>query len=508
VKSALVASAVTVASLVCVLCGRRAEAGERVVVGSKAFPESWILGEALATLARSSGAEVEHRMNLGGTEIVEAAVVAGSIDAYVEYTGTLRDVVLHAPAASIEEIRARLARVGLGVTGSLGFEDSYALAISQSGAKRGGLSSLSDLARHPELRAAFSHEFLGRSDGWPGVRARYGLALSEVRGVEHALAFDALAADRADVIDVYTTDPEIVRQGLRLLEDDRAFFPHYEAVVVYRLDVETRFPAVLEAWGRLVGRVDRTAMARANAAMAFEGLRAGDAASVLLRDALGTASPAPKAADSRQTLAAEVARDLLRHVELVVTALFAAVILGVPLGIAASRRRRLGVLVLGGAGVVQTVPSLALLAFLIPLVGIGVLPATLALFLYALLPIVQGTCTGIAGIPTTLAESAEALGLTPSVKLLRVELPLASPSILAGIRTSAVIAVGTATIAALVGAGGLGDPILQGITLRSSSLILAGAVPCAVLALAVQAFFALLERVLVPHGLRVRTHVG
>jgi osmoprotectant transport system permease protein len=162
--------------------------------------------------------------------------------------------------------------------------------------------------------------------------------------------------------------------------------------------------------------------------------------------------------------------------------------------------------VLGGAGVLQTIPSLALLAFLIPIVGIGVVPATLALFLYALLPIVQGTCTGITGIPTTLAASAEALGLTPSAKLLRIDLPLASPSILAGVRTSAVIAVGTATIAALVGAGGLGDPILEGIALRNTLLILAGAVPCAVLAVAVQALFVLLERVLVPRGLRIRTH--
>jgi osmoprotectant transport system permease protein len=488
--------------------GENAQAREHVVVGSKAFPESWVLGEALTRLARSVGADVEHRANLGGTEIVAAAVVAGSIDAYAEYTGTLRDVVLHAPGASTAEMHARLAQVGLGMTESLGFEDSYALAVSRSVAEKAALHSLSDLARHPELRAAFSHEFLGRADGWPGVRARYGLTLSDVRGVEHALAFDALAANRADVIDVYTTDPEIIRQGLDLLEDDRGFFPRYEAVVVYRLDLETRVPGVLAAWRSLVGRVDRTAMARANGAMSFEGRSAGDAASVLLKDALGSANPTLEPADSRQVRAAEVARDLLRHVELVGAALVAAALLGVPLGIAASRRPRLGVLVLGGAGVVQTIPSLALLAFLIPVVGIGVVPATLALFLYALLPIVQGTCTGIAGIPTTLAESAEALGLTRCAKLLRVELPLASPSILAGIRTSAVIAVGTATIAALVGAGGLGDPILQGITLRSPSLILAGAVPCALLALAVQAVFAVLERLLVPRGLRVKTHVG
>lgn len=492
--------------LVSLACAGESVAGERVALGSKAFPESWILGEALTLLARSSGADAEHRENLGGTEVVQAALRAGSIDAYAEYTGTLRDVILHAPEASTEEIRVRLARIGLGVTAALGFDDSYAIAAARGVADRDGIRSLSDLAAHSDLRAAFSHEFLGRADGWPGLKARYGINLADVRGVEHPLAFDALASGRADVTDVYTTDPEIVRLGLRVLDDDRGFFPRYEAVVVYRLDLDARAPGVLQAWQRIIGRVDGAAMARANAAVVFDGRSASDAASALVQEALGVPQPPWMAGEGGRGLAADVVRDLVRHVQLVATALFASMIVGVPLGVAASRRARFAVLVLGGAGVLQTIPSLALLAFLIPIVGIGVVPATLALFLYALLPIVQGTCTGITGIPTTLAASAEALGLTPSAKLLRIDLPLASPSILAGVRTSAVIAVGTATIAALVGAGGLGDPILEGIALRNTLLILAGAVPCAVLAVAVQALFVLLERVLVPRGLRIRTH--
>jgi osmoprotectant transport system permease protein len=495
-----------VASLASLAWPGAAAARERLVVGSKAFPESWILGEALATLARASGADAEHRANLGGTEIADQATRSGSIDAYPDYTGTLREVVLHAPNASEDEVRARLASVGLGVTASLGFDDSYALAVSREAAKGGGLRSISDLEHRPELRAAFSHEFLGRTDGWPGLRTRYGLAFSGVRGVEHPLAFEALAAGRADVIDVYTTDPEIDRLALRVLEDDRGFFPRYEAVVVYRLDLEKRAPIALEAIMRLAGRVDRAAMARANAAVVLDGRSVGDAASTLLRDALGDASSG-SANVARESRAGEVTRDLLRHVELVAVAVVVAVLAGLPLGIAAGRHRRLAVLVLGAAGVLQTIPSLALLALLIPLLGIGVVPAATALFLYALLPIVQGTCTGLVGIPATLAESAEALGLPPMAKLLTIELPLASPSILAGVRTSAVISVGTATIAALVGAGGLGDPILEGIALRSAPLILAGAVPAAALALVVQALFAVVERAVVPRGLRLRTHV-
>ncbi|HEY3822120.1 MAG TPA: glycine betaine ABC transporter substrate-binding protein [Polyangiaceae bacterium] len=481
-----------------------AVAREHVVIGSKAFPESWVLGEALALLGASEGAIVEHRPNLGGTEIVAQALRRGAIDAYPEYTGTLREVLLHAPGATNDELRAALARDGLGITDSLGFEDSYALAVVGAVADRDGLRTISDAAGHPELRAVFSHEFLGRADGWPGLRARYGLDFAEVRGVEHHLAFGALAAGRADVMDVYTTDPEIDRMSLRILDDDRAFFPRYDAVVVYRLGLETRAPAAFAAMLRLVGRVDRRTMALANAAVT-EGRSTREAAAGLLHDALGAEAPKMDGAGA-PSMAAVVSGALGQHLALVASSLAGCILVGIPLGILAARRKRIAALVLGAAGVLQTVPSLALLALLIPVLGIGVVPATVALFLYGLLPIVQGTCTGLTSIPAPLAEAAEALGLPSFARLVRVELPLASPSILGGVRTSAVIAVGTATIAALVGAGGLGDPILQGIALRSTPLILAGAVPAALLALAAQGGFALVERVVVPKGLRVRTH--
>jgi osmoprotectant transport system permease protein len=483
-------------------------AAATVVVGSKAFPESWILGEALAGLAASTGAHVEHRQNLGGTEIVAEAVREGSVDAYPEYTGTLREVVLHAPSATLADVRAALARDGLGVTDSLGFDDSYALAVTGALADHDALRTLSDLARHPELRAAFTHEFLGRADGWPGLQHRYGMRFDEVRGVEHHLAFEALAAGSADVVDVYTTDPEIARIGLRVLDDDRAFFPRYEAVVVYRLDLAARAPAALDAMQRLVGRVDRAAMARANDGLASGRETARQAAASLLRESLGPEAPRLDGGSDGPAASASVGAAVVRHLELVASSLVASVLLGVPLGVLAARRRRMAQVILGATGVLQTVPSLALLALLIPLLGIGVRPAIVALWLYGLLPVVQGTYTGLTTIPASLAESAEALGLTTAARIARIDLPLASPAILAGIRTSAVMSVGTATIAALVGAGGLGDPILQGITLRSAPLILAGAVPAAVLALAVQWGFTLLERAVVPEGLRIRTTDG
>ncbi len=471
-----------------------------VTVGSKAFCESWILGEALAALA-GEHADVEHRSNLGGTEIVFEALREGGIDAYVEYTGTVAEVILHtSDAMTLPAERERLAPLGVGVSEPLGFNDGYALAVSRPAAERLRIRTISDLARHPEARAGFSHEFLGRPDGYPGLAQRYGLALESVRGVQHELAYEALANGQIDLMEIYTTDPQIERLGLVLLEDDRAFFRRYDAVILYRLDLPERAPGAFSAMQRLVGAVDEVRMMRANASVLLDHRPAAEAAAALLRASLGGDAGAARAA--RSSLAASVAKNTLRHVELVLGSLVAAVIFGLPLGVLAASSRRLASVTLGGAGLLQTIPSLALLAFLIPLFGIGLLPALVALFLYGLLPIVQGTYTGLRSIPPALSEAAVALGLPRRAQLLRVDLPMASPTILAGIRTSAVINVGTATLAALIGAEGLGNPIMEGIALRDTSRILQGAVPAALLALVVQWLFGWLERGLVPRGLR------
>ena len=247
-KRAAAAAAFSLVALGMALAGARAEAAspERVVVGLQGV--SRVVGaRGGADLARAStGADAEHRANLGGTEIVAQALRAGSIDAYPEYTGTLREVVLHAPGATRDELRSALAQRGTR-------HHRLARLRRLVRARRGAAAwPTRDVAAHhlrpgtrasrAELRGAFRHEFLGRADGWPGLRARYGIDLAEVRGVEHHLAFEALAAGRADVVDAYTTDPEIDRLWLRVLDDDRAFFPRYEAVVVYRLDLQTRAP--------------------------------------------------------------------------------------------------------------------------------------------------------------------------------------------------------------------------------------------------------------------------
>ena len=488
------ARAATVA-LAMVLFGASALANERVIIGSKAFPESWILGEAAASLARSAGANPRHAQNLGATEITYAALATGSIDLYPEYTGTVCEVILGGRFDSIEAAKGELARRGIAVTDALGFQDRYALATTA----RHALRAISDLGRAPDLRFGLTHEFLGRADGWAGLVARYALAPRDVRGLQHELAIEALARGDLDVVDVYTTDPQIARLALRVLDDDRGFFPRYDAVFLYRADLPSRAPRAFAAITRLVGRVDETTMQRANARVALEGVRTEDAARSLVREALG----ADIALAGHASLAGEVARNTLRHLLLVFVSLVASIVLGVPLGVAATRSRLVATATLSLAGILQTVPSLALLALLVPILGIGATPALVALFLYGLLPIVRGTHAGIITIAPAITESAEALGLPWRARLRHVLLPLASPHILAGVRTSAVIGVGTATLAALIGAEGLGGPILQGIALRDTARVLEGAVPAALLALVVDGAFAIVERFVVPHGLRL-----
>jgi osmoprotectant transport system permease protein len=477
-------------------------AARPVNVGSKAFPESWILGEALAALARENGADARHRDNLGGTEIVYKALRTGDIDAYPEYTGTVAEVIMKAPGRpSAAAMRQALARDRVGMSEPLGFNDGYALAVTRATQEKYGLRRISDLARHPDLRLGFTHEFIGRKDGWAGLARHYGLAMQNVRGIQHELAYAAISSGQIDVMEIYTTDAQIEHLGLRTLEDDRSFFPRYDAVLLYRLDLPERAPRAFQAMTRLTGKVDEAKMIRANALVVLEKKSQQEAASALLKEALGArAGAAPL---ERPSIGREIARNTVRHLQLVALSLLAAVAIGVPLGVVATRSRLLAAVTLSGSGLLQTIPSLALLAFLIPVFGTGLKPALVALFLYSLLPIVRNTYTGLTSIPPSLAESAEALGLSLPAQLVRVRLPMASPAISAGIKTSAVITVGTATLAALIGGGGLGEPILRGIALLDTNLILQGAIPAALLALLVQWAFDLLDRVVIPRGLRL-----
>jgi osmoprotectant transport system permease protein len=511
-------------TLACALAmGNFALAAEPIKVGSKRFTESYVLGETARQTLQRAGMPAEHRQGLGNTAILEQALASGQIDVYPEYTGTIvrellkRNPPPDAPPPTLAQINEWLAPRGLKAAAPLGFNNTYALAMREADAARLGIDSISALARLPQaeaarLRPGLSHEFLARADGWPALKRAYGLPMAAPPALDHGLAYQALARGQVDMIDVYSTDAQIGRLGLRVLKDDRGFFPRYDAVLLMRSSLPAAASAAL---ARLEGRIDAATMIALNAEVELDGRTFVEVARAFLdRSAKVSATSASSAPSSPsvaagrtslidQILAPDLGRLLLQHMVLVFGSVFLAVAVGVPLGIAAQRHRRLGALVLGAVGLLQAVPSLALLAFLIAVLGtIGFWPALAALFLYALLPIVRNTQAGLAGVPEGLRSAARALGLREGQALRFVELPLALPTLLAGVATAAVINVGTATVAAFVGAGGLGERIVAGLAVNDIDRMLAGAVPAALLALLVQGLFAALERLVIPAPLR------
>ena len=472
-------------------------AAQPLMVGSKRFTESYILGEIVRQTLQAQGVDAEHRQGLGNTGILEQALASGAVDVYPEYTGTIVRELLKRPQSnanpSLAELNEWLAPRGLKAAVPLGFNNTYALAMLESRAAELGVSRISDLLlpRVQSLRLGLSHEFLERGDGWPALKVAYKLPMGAAAGLDHGLAYDAISAGKVDLIDIYSTDAKVGRYKLRVLQDDLGFFPKYDAVLLMRAAVDVRPLAKLE------GRIDATAMITMNAQVELDGQSFAEVAKNFLASA-GSSTSKVRQSFLQRLFAPDFTRLALQHLMLVFGSLLIAIAVGVPLGIAAWRWPRSAGWVLGAVAVLQTVPSLALLAFLIALLGsIGLVPALVALFLYALLPIVRNTHAGLRGVPEGLGQAALSLGLTPSQSLRQVQLPLALPTLLAGVKTAAVINVGTATMAAFIGAGGFGERIVAGLAVNDSGAMLAGALPAAVLALLVQVVFDAVERVLV-----------
>jgi len=463
-----------------------------LVVGSKKFTESYVLAEIAKHACEEAGLQAEHRQGMGGTIILWEALRGGSIAIYPEYTGTIAEEILKKRAATDPEIRTALAQQGIVMSEDLGFNNTYALVMRRDRAAQLGVKKISDLRSHSEVKFGLTHEFLERRDGWRPLSARYGLAKTNVVGIEHALGYAALASGEIDVKDAYSTDAKIAENNLLVLADDWQFFPQYKAVFLYRKDVA---PQAANALKKLVGTLDDSRMTRLNAEA--ERTKNYAAAAQLYFGATGDFHT--------ESFAHKLWRWVSRHLQLAGISLLLAVGIGLPLGIVASRGGAIGQIILGIAAIIQTIPSLALLALLVPLpfFGISARTAITALFLYSLLPIIRNTASGLQDIAQPLRESAVALGLTGMERLRKIYLPLASRSILAGIKTSAVINIGTATLAALIGAGGLGEPIISGLNLNDNATILEGAIPAALLALIVQFGFDLLDRIFIPRGLRL-----
>jgi len=482
-------------------------AAEAVQVGSKRFTESYLLGAIVRETLQQGGIAAVHRPGLGNTAVLERSLESGAVDVYPEYTGTIvRELLQREGRPSLAELNQWLAPRGLKAAVPLGFENTYALAMREADAARLGIATLSDLARPSArgLRLGLSHEFLGRADGWPTLREAYALPFGTPAGLDHGLAYEALQQGQVDVIDIYSTDAKIARQGIRVLRDDRAFFPAYEAVLLMRIGLDA---APLQ---RLAGRIDARQMIALNAEVELDGrpydevaraFVAGlDAPNPTRSASTPDAAPSPATATGsapraragfwERLVADDLGRLTRQHLMLVLGSVALALGVGLPLGVLAWRQPALAPWVLGTVGLIQTVPSLAMLAFLIVLVGgIGFVPALIALFVYALLPIVSNVHAGLSQVRPGLAQAASALGMTRGQCLRHVQLPLAAPTILAGVQTAATINVGTATMAAFIGAGGYGERIVSGLALNDTAVLLSGAVPAAALALAMQGGF-------------------
>ncbi|MBI2082457.1 MAG: ABC transporter permease subunit [Deltaproteobacteria bacterium] len=474
------------------------DANDVIRIGSKKFTEGYLLSEITAQLIEAkTNLKVERKFGLGGTVVCFEALKNGSIDLYPEYTGTAIEVLLHGQGIldfqGLKKIFLKEFR--LEWLEPFGFNNTYALAVSK-GQVPETVSRISDLRPHPEYRYGLSHEFLERGDGWPSLSQAYFLTPKEVRGLDHGLAYESIAAGKVDVIDAYSTDAKIRKFDLRLLEDDRQFFQKYLAAPLVRNDFLLHHPEVRDVLNLVAGKISEEKMQHLNAAVELDGKSFSEATtSFLVEEGL-----IPK----QQTVVSRgIGQLIFEHLLLTFVSVGLATLIGLPAGILVSRRKKLAQVVLSIAGVAQTIPGIALLVFMIPILGIGTVPAITALFIYGLLPIVRNSCVGIREISPLILESADGLGLTKWQRLRYVEIPMAARFIMAGIRISTVTNIGTATLAAFIGAGGLGEPIVTGLALNDMRIVFRGAIPAALLAILAEIFFETLEKWITPRGLRV-----
>lgn len=486
------------ALLWCSLVGA-AQAQDALRVGSKNFSEGYLLAEIVAQTLEAGGLPVERRFGLGGTLICYEALVGGEIDLYVEYSGTLAQAVLNleGPAlrGDVAALNQALAPKSLHLLPPFGFNNVYAIAVKQSLAKARELRTIGDLSRHGDLKFSFSHEFLERSDGWPGLAQIYRLP-QRPAGIEHGLAYQAIDEGAIDVTDAYSTDGELQRYELTTLMDDAGYFPDYLAAPLVRDAVRAQVAPLLVV---LANSLTDERMQALNAQVVFANRSFAEvAAEFLEREGIVE----PGRAIEQSSWQAQMLRNTIVHLKLTGLALAGAIIIALGLSLLIFRQQQLARAVLYVASLLQTIPSIALLALMIPLFGIGVLPAVIALLLYALLPILRNSLTALTTVDPTLVRVARAMGLGTADQIRHLYLPVALPGIFAGVRTAAVICIGTATLAAFIGAGGLGDPIVTGLSLNNTNLILQGAIPAALLAVITELLFEALEWWLLPRHLR------
>lgn len=477
-------------------------AAQALRIGAKNFTEQQILGELVAQLLeRHAGVEIDRRFTLGGTGICHEALVSGEIDGYVEYTGTALTAILKEDGGGTpDSVFRRVARryhdeFDIVWLPPFGFETSYVLAVRRAAAVEKTWQSIGDLrAESKLLRGGFTSEFLERPDGLSALNKAYGLTWKRTIDLDPGLMYDALLRDQVDVIGAFSTDGRLDRFNLAVLEDTARTFPPYFAAPIFRAEALTRFPDIATAIFPMVGSISTATMRRLNDEVEGNRRPVSDVVCEFLDDRDGIESltmPHTVAGESTGiarlldlfvTRRSEIGRKIVDHAFLAIVATLIACVLGIPLGVLIARRR-IAEPILALAETAQTIPSLAMLAFLFAVVRrLGVVPAVTALVVYGMLPILLNTVVGLRRVSASVREAAESLGLSSLQRAAWVDLPSARPTILAGVRTAIVLAVGTATLSTYVGAGGLGDFIARGLARNDPQLTLLGAIPAAAMA--------------------------
>lgn len=492
--------------------------GKSITIGSKAFSESFILSEMLAIILEENyDIEVKRKMGLGGTMVAFDALKNGEIDVYPDYTGTGYVMILgHQNRVGPNEVlnivkKEYKEKFKILWSKPLGFNNTYALAVRYNDKIFDNIGSLSQLKSVKKaFKYAAPHEFMERKDGHVEFAKYYQLSLpsNNVFSMEAGLMYSALKEESIDIGVVYSTDGRIKANNLKVLEDDKDFFPPYYAAFNFTEEAKSRVPELILAIEELEGNISEKEMITLN--FQSDKLKIPPkviAHNFLVKKEILQANEIKVAKNLNFFQYAYSRRSYLikliaEHIGISLSATLIASLFGLPLGIYLTRNKSASRFVFPIINSVQTIPSIALLGALIPLMGIGIWPALVALFLYALLPIVRNTYTGIMGVNSHLVEAAKGIGLTSYQVLKNVELPLAMPVILSGVRTALVIVIGTTTLAALIGAGGLGGPIFRGVSTVNTNLLLLGAIPSALLAIVADSLLTKVEKKIVSKGIR------
>ncbi len=457
-----------------------------ITVGSKRFTENLLIGEIFAQLLEDRGFVVLRKSGLGGTMVAFNALKEKGIDVYPEYTGTITETIIQSENKNPEFIKKTLDQKNINSLPPLGFENTYCLIMKKDQADKLGIKTISDLSLFPNLTGGLSFEFQGRSDGWNQLKKTYSLK-NPVRGIEIPLTYEAVKNNKVDFAEAYSTEPLIKKMNFIVLRDDRHFFPKYEALALVHKDFPEKARKVLKL---LSGRISNDVIISMNNQVA-SGLSIQKVAhEFLINNKLITKNRQIK----QNNFWMKLYKRTRTHLFLTGLAVFLAILVAFPFAFLSVSNKKMSKLILGLSGVFQTIPSIALLAFMIPLFGIGYKPAIVGLFIYSLLPILRNTYTAMNQIDPCLIMVARGIGLYPREIFFSVKLPLALPTLLAGVRTATTLNIGTATLAAFIGAGGLGEPIVTGLALNNSRLILQGAVPAALLAIIIDGIFNFIEK--------------